>query len=316
MSQTQSHQHQNSVHPRNWNTQALLADGDWKLQLGTGVIAEFAKALPRLPADPEQLSFAANMYPEMCALAKDIRDILFKRHGVCLVKGLADSPFTPEQHRLFYALLGMALGTPLLHYGLIYPIKDRGVDYTKTALPVSMTCAETEFHTDSSSIDANPDILSLLCEVASHNGGESQVSNGLNIYRRLQTEAPHVLDVLRKPFIRDIVTPGKEASPENLKKNSFPIYVDADDGRDIVFRYMRYWIERGHERAGQPLGKPELEALDTLDAYLKDPSQMASFYLEAGDMIYFDNKIVAHNRTSYKDTPGNNRLLWRMWIQA
>lgn len=301
---------------RMWDAHALRENTEWQLDLTEAVVAEFAEALRHLPETPDEVRFSPAAFPAMMRLAGEIRRVLFEGHGVCLVKGLADTEFTPPQHRLFYAVLGMALGTPLKNYGLLYPIQDRGVDYTKTSLPVSMTCAETEFHTDSSSIDANPDILSLLCETPSLNGGESQVSNGLLIYHRLKEEAPEVLEILQQQFIRDIVTPGKDATLENLKKNCFPIYKPVDDDQEVEFRYMRYWIERGHQRAEQPLSSEEIQALDTLDRHLKDPRHMVSFFLKAGDMIYFNNKTVAHNRTAYEDTPGNTRLLWRMWIAA
>jgi alpha-ketoglutarate-dependent taurine dioxygenase len=306
----------NSQHlsPRMWDAQALRATNEWQLKLTKDVIDEFIRQFPDMPSCPEEYTFIKYNFPELQILANKIKNVLFQGHGVCLVKGLADSSLTVEQQRYYFAVLGMALGTPLTHYGLLYPIKDRGVDYRTQALPVSMTCAETEFHTDSSSVDANPDILSLLCENPSNNGGESQVSNALPIYHRLKEEAPEKLAILENNFIRDIVTPGKEATLDNLKQNSFPIFTPQDNECEMQFRYMRYWIARGKERVGESLTEAEVDALDTLDDLLKNHKYKFSFHLQKGDMIYFNNKMVAHNRTAYEDTPDNRRLLWRMWI--
>jgi len=199
-------------------------------------------------------------------------------------------------------------------YGRLYAVEDRGVDYKTSALPVSATSAETGFHTDSSSVDSSPDIVGLLCETPSSSGGESLVSNALRAHRELSLRAPDTIEVLEKDFIRDVVTPGRERSQANLLRNRFPIF--SGRGEQRTFRYMRYWVERGQRAAGRPLSARQTEALDALDQVLQAPENVVEFRLKRGDMLFLDNRIVAHNRRAYRDADGRKRRLQRTWISA
>jgi alpha-ketoglutarate-dependent taurine dioxygenase len=79
---------------------------------------------------------------------------------------------------------------------------------------------------------------------------------------------------------------------------------------------MRYWIEVGQDKAGQALDDRELRALDLLDEVLARPEHVVRFRLEQGDVLWVNNRVMAHNRTGYEDSPGNVRQLQRMWIQC
>ena len=94
-------------------------------------------------------------------------------------------------------------------------------------------------------------------------GGDSLLVNASNFLNSVKVEQKNLLKV---PVIRDIITPGKEYSLENLLKNKFPIL--NEDGPFTIFRYMRYWIERGHQKADIPLSKEYIEVLNQFDNYL------------------------------------------------
>ena len=79
---------------------------------------------------------------------------------------------------------------------------------------------------------------------------------------------------------------------------------------------MRFWIEKGQERAGEPLSARALGALDILDDLISAPEQAVRFHLGADDILLVNNRMLAHNRSEYQDTPGNVRCLRRMWIKA
>ena len=83
-----------------------------------------------------------------------------------------------------------------------------------------------------------------------------------------------------------------------------------------MFRYMRFWIEKGQAKAGEPLTDQELGALDILDELISAPEQVVRFHLEAGDVLWVNNRTLAHNRSEFQDTPENMRLLHRMWLKA
>lgn len=299
-----------------WDAKTLLTDSTWKKEIPKTAISEFMALRPTLPGSADAFVFNSAKQPALVRYAKEVKAAIFEGVGLVLSKGIAPLNLSEVEQQIFYASFGYALGTPLKQYGLLYPIMDRGVDYTKKALPISMTNAETAFHTDSSSVDTNPDILGLLCENPSKLGGESQVVNALTVYEQMLTHIPEAITHLHRAFIRDVVTPGKDPTRDNLLRNCFPIFNRVDSSEGIEFRYMRYWIEKGHNRAGLPLDKNTISALDALDAFLTAPNNVVSFQMEKGDIMWLNNRTIAHNRTAYTDTPDNIRKLQRMWISA
>jgi len=255
-------------------------------------------------------------WPALLAFVDDVRRELEDGCGVVITHGLAKLSLTAEQQRCFYIAYGSALGTPMLNYGRIYPVVDRGGSHETQSIPVSMTNAETSFHTDSSSIDVVPDFVGLLCETPSHNGGESLISNAIRAYHQMRDEAPDLAALLERPLIRDIVTPGRDKTRENLLRNRFPAFQLCDRTGGLLFRYMRYWIETGQQRAGLPLDPRTLQALDLLDAQLEASDNVLRYDLQRGDILWVNNRRLAHNRTAYRDSPGNVRQLQRMWVRT
>jgi hypothetical protein len=261
-------------------------------------------------------AWRASGWPRLAEFGARVREQLLHGDGVLRVCGLGELELDVELMRCFYVAFGCALGEPMLPYGRLYPVVDRGVSYKEQAVPVSMTSAETFFHTDSSSVDFVPDFVGLLCEEPSDHGGESLVSNALRVHQILREGSPALLEALYAPKFRDVVTPGREKTRENLLRNRFPIFSQEAGQPEPLFRYMRYWIEVGHEKAGVPLSELALAAMDRLDELLENPDNVVRFRLERGDFVWINNRQLAHNRTDYSDTPGNVRQLQRMWIEA
>ena len=128
---------------------------------------------------------------------------------------------------------------------------------------------------------------------------------------RVRRGHPEALEILYGDFVRDLVTPGAQRDHEHVLANAFPVF-SAPPGPAI--RYMRYWIERGQTLVGQPLDVGTLAAFDHLDRALEHPDHVLRFRLEAGDMMFCDNRIVVHDRDAYESDPEAPRLLCRLWI--
>ena len=83
-------------------------------------------------------------------------------------------------------------------------------------------------------------------------------------------------------------------------------------------RYMRYWIESGHQRAGVPLSPTLRMALNALDHAMNDAPEIQRIQrtLEPGEMIWTNNHICAHDRTAFFSNPPGEapRLKVRVWI--
>lgn len=300
-----------------WSASELLHSARWRRCLPTEVSDEilvFVSGAPRTAA--ADFHWQPDAWPRLRAFADEVRSELESGCGLVVLEGLDALDLSEEQLRCFYTAYGYALGEPMLQYGRLYPVVDRGGSHQTQAIPVSMTNAETSYHTDSSSVDVVPDFVGLLCEQPSHNGGESLVSNAARAYRQMREQEPELAELLERPLIRDVVTPGREKNRANLLRNRFPVFQRCKRPGGLLFRYMRYWIETGQRRADQALTPLQLQALDLLDRLLEAPENVLRFQLERSEILWVNNRRLAHNRTAYEDTPGNVRQLQRMWISS
>ncbi|MCB9879916.1 MAG: TauD/TfdA family dioxygenase [Planctomycetes bacterium] len=299
-----------------WSAADLRRDERYRRTLPAAVLAELHARLREHPdATAATFVWRPAAMPATAAFGADLRNELLNGDGLCLLHGLDALP-DEEQRRIAYVALGCALGEPMLQYGRLYPVVDRGASYTTQAVPVSMTNAETCFHTDSSAVGVVPDFVGLLCEEPSAQGGDSLVANALRALDALRAEHPAAVALLEQPWVRDVVTPGVEKTTANLLQNRFPVFAPCDEPGGVLFRYMRYWIEVGQQKAGAPLSDARRLALDLLDEALTRDDHVLRFRLERGDVLWVNNRILAHNRTAYRDTPDNVRRLQRMWVQA
>ena len=82
-------------------------------------------------------------------------------------------------------------------------------------------------------------------------------------------------------------------------------------------RYLRYWIEAGHEKAGQPLTPAQVNAFNVLDGVLNRRELRVEFDLKPGDMYFINNRWTLHNRTAFEDhaDAARRRHLVRLWLQ-
>ena len=230
--------------------------------------------------------------------------------GVALVRGL-DQLDGPALRQLYLAI-GCCIGELDTTYGALYDVTDSGGSYREQAIPVSQTHESTSVHTDSSRRETHPRWVGLACIRQAPRGGGSRLVSVVAVHDQLAKTHPDLLQRLKRSFHRDLVTPG---SPDNLaaiKANRFPVFSDAGDGPTM--RYMRYWIETGHQRIGQPLEPLDREAFDALDAALNDPQLRHDFAMAPGDLLFIDNHKVAHDREVYQDDPSAPRLMLRLWL--
>lgn len=291
----------------------------WRARIAVpGLVLEELRTVlatrPDLAGDLESVDLRPLATRHVEALAAVLREELRHGTGFCLLSLPAGDALTAQEQRLLFAALGNALGTLLTQYGRLYAVKDRGADYRNSTAPVSMTSERTGFHTDSSARDVVPDYVALLCERPAREGGDSLVSNALAVRAELELREPGMLRLLEQEWIRDLVTPGREQGIEQLLANRFPVFATDETPAGATFRYMRYWLERGQQRAGAPIGPEVVAALDRLDELLAAPRHVVQFRLAAGDMLFVNNRTLAHDRTAFVDDPAAPRLLWRMWV--
>src|SRR5207244_3760687 len=149
------------------------------------------------------------------------------------------------------------LGRPLdqnVQGTLLYDVTDTGQD-VRYGARFSVTNAESSYHTDSSFMDTVTDYVGLLCLNPAKAGGLSQMVSGYAVREELQARHPAAWAELTRPFHVDRrggVRPGEEPTAR------FPIFAETAGG--LMIRYLRFWIEAGHEKAGAPLTETQTAA--------------------------------------------------------
>jgi len=220
--------------------------------------------------------------------------------------------YSDNELRQLYAMTSRALGWINNRYTYFFDVMDRGLDYTKEAIPVSKTKAETGYHTDSTAKHYFPDIIGLLCLQPAKSGGESLITNAANLLHYITKEHPELKDLLHQSWCRDVITPGTVNNTEAILANDIPIYqYDADGG--VIFRYMRYWIESALVKLGREIPSELTRSLDIIDNYFAAPEHAMCFRLERGDMLFVNNRFLCHNRTAFEDGE-KPRVYVRAWI--
>jgi len=233
--------------------------------------------------------------------------------GTALIQGLG--ALDERDLRQLYLAIGRCIGTVDTTYGELYDVMDTGVSYLEKAIPVSQTNASTSVHTDSSRLETHPRWVGLACVRQAPVGGGSRLVSALAVHEHLATHHPEALIRLYKTFHRDVVTPGSEANALALiHTNAFGVFADANDGPTL--RYMRYWIEKAHDRINKPLEPLDIEAFNLLDQTLNDPQFRYDFDLRPGDLLFIDNHKLAHDRDAFRDDPAAPRLMVRLWLNA
>jgi hypothetical protein len=240
-------------------------------------------------------------------------NLLFGSGYVCIK---CDEELTEKQLRLLYMFIGKGLGNLNTSYGNLFDVVDQGMDHKKEAVPVSKTSAETSFHTDSTAKNYFPDIIGLLCISPAYSGGDSLIGSATQLYYHLKRDYPELLSVLKTPIIRDVITPGTDQDIDQILQNSFPVF--EENNKSITFRYMRYWIESAHIKTGKVLPNKLKEAMDEIDRFFSSEENILQFQLNAGDILYMNNRFLCHNRTAFEDRADLNirRKLVRTWINV
>jgi len=191
-------------------------------------------------------------------------------------------------------------------------VRDTGQDVASGAR-FSVTSYESSFHTDNSFGDSVLDYVGLFCLRAAKLGGASQNVNGHAVCSVLRREHPDVLEVLSSPFHVDRRGGVREGESPTVRR---PVVAWNESG--LLIRYLRYWIQAGHDKVAEPLTPAQRQALDILDGVLQRHDLRVEFELQPGQIYFINNRWILHNRTAFTDSPEPElrRHLVRLWLRA
>jgi alpha-ketoglutarate-dependent taurine dioxygenase len=310
--------HAAAVDPRSWDAQTVGDAAGWTHRLPDALIARLRSideargrgdgpiAALRLNADDK-----ANLGAYLAAAKRDLE----RGRGFVVLDRLPVDRMTEREAIALYWMIGQWLGEPIaqnVQGTLLYDVRDSGQNVAEGAR-FSVTSYESSFHTDNSFGETVVDWVGLLCLKTARSGGISQVVSGPAVVAALRREYPGALEALGRPFHVDRRGGVREGEAPTILR---PLIELGEPGP--LFRYLRYWIEAGHEKAGEPLSPDRREALDRLDEVLNRPALRAEFALEPGQVYFINNRWVLHNRTAFEDhpEPERRRHLVRLWLEA
>jgi alpha-ketoglutarate-dependent taurine dioxygenase len=303
---------------RAWTAATIDAAENWYAAVPDGALRLLRGALARWRREPRPVADLRLAAADVEAGRGELAPVLAtleRGRGFVVLDNLSDAVESPGELSAAYWLVGQLLGVPFaqnVEGTLLYDVKDTGRDLAAGAR-FSVTSYESSFHTDNSFGDTLLDYVGLLCLRPAQAGGVNQVVSGYHVHEVLRREHPDALAALCRPFHVDRrggVRPGEPPT------SRMPVI--AEDGPGLVYRYLRHWIEVGHQKANEPLTPGQVAALDVLDATLRRPEYRAEFTLRAGEALFLNNRWLLHNRTAFTDHPDRDRRrhLVRLWLRA
>jgi alpha-ketoglutarate-dependent taurine dioxygenase len=304
--------------PRAWRSSTIDDRQTWYYPLSQRCLDALDATIRRLRQQPQPTTDLCAAKEPCVACAEElqpVRNALETGRGFAVVQGPACERYSPEEMTACYWLIGQLLGRPLtqnVQGTLLYDVRDTGQD-VRYGARFSVTNAESSFHTDNSFGDGVADYVGLQCIRPARSGGLSQVVSGVSVHNEMLARHRDLLEVLYQPVHVDRrggVRPGEGPTVQ------YPVL--SWDGHGLLYRYLRYWVESGHDKIGQPLSAAQRQALDMLDEVANDPSLRVEFAMKSGDLFFINNRWILHNRTAFEDhaEPEQRRHLVRLWLRA
>lgn len=153
--------------------------------------------------------------------------------------------------------------------------------YSRTSLPLPA-------HTDSTTMDVPHDLVAFCMIRPDPAGGDSFVVSSADV---LKATSPSDVALLKTPV--------------SFGKRSYPVL---SQGVDPAIRYYEAQIDRGS------MDRDTAAVLSRLDALLAQPGLQHRFRLQAGDVLFLNNRKALHGRTGF--SADSDRLMHRFRIHV
>lgn len=310
--------------PGAWASSDLGAPAGLATQLPDAVLDELDQALASVRKESKRLADLTSdtfRLPSLTDFAQSLRQDLLSGRGLALLRGLPMERYTRDEAAMLYWGIGATLGPTIPQNAKgerLYSVRDEGYriakDYGATGVRYSKTTESFNFHTDSAPIltTATPDVIGLFAMHTAKSGGETLLVSGKTAHNFLLAERPDSLGQLYGSFHHDRTA---EWQPGQARTLEAPVL---RFDTDLEMRYMRFYIEQGHQKAAAPLSHEQVAAFDSLDAVMNRAELQLRFAMEAGDILLLNNHFVLHSRTAFEDYPeiDRRRHYARMWMKV
>ena len=234
--------------------------------------------------------------------------------GLFVIDGICMESFSVKEKTSIYTLASKILGELIIQnikQEKIVEIKDIGKSM-KTGGRYHETKEGGSHHTDSPQWKNVPDYLGLFCVHNAKKGGTNLFLSAYTIHNRILQERKDLLDIFYEKFYFDKRGEFKDGESPTVFQPIFEL-----KNKKLFFRYLRNYIDAGHDIQNQPLSQLQKDALTYLDNLMRMEDIALKYDLKPGDMVFSDNHWVVHGRTSFEDYDDENlkRFMLRTWIK-
>ena len=234
--------------------------------------------------------------------------------GLFIINGACLKDFSLKEKISIYTLVAKILGELIIQnikQEKIVEIKDVGKSM-QTGGRYHETKEGGSHHTDSPQWKDVPDYLGLFCVHNAKKGGTNLFLSAYTIHNRILKGRKDLLNILYGKFHFDKRGEFKEGESSTVFEPIFKF----KDGK-LYFRYLRNYIDAGHDIQNQSLSESQKEALTYLDNFMLEEDMIMSYDLKPDDMVFSDNHWIVHGRTAFEDSddPNLKRLMLRTWIK-
>jgi hypothetical protein len=293
--------------PSAWRASDFKTDDSWMRPLSEAHILEIENALADLKLRGLGFpNFGKSDFklPTLSAVLKDYMSELETDTGFILVRGIPVDRYDDDDVNSIYWGLGLHMGKPVRQNpqgDLIGRVMNVG-DLDDRQTRVYETNAYLPYHTDPT------DVVGLLCIRKAKTGGTSSLVSTASLYNEILTHHPEYLSCLYRPMFYPHLGGDKPGIS--------PIF--SYHKGQLSCRYLRQYLELGHDMMNAPLSAIELEAFDLIDAIVHDESMRIDMMMEPGDLQLVNNYAVMHSRTSFEDFDDLElrRKKLRLWLRT
>ena len=234
--------------------------------------------------------------------------------GLFVIDGICMESFSVKEKTSIYTLAAKILGELIIQniqQEKIVEVKDVGKSM-KTGGRYHETKEGGSHHTDSPQWKNVPDYIGLFCVHNAKKGGTNLFLSAYTIHNRILQERKDLLDIFYEKFHFDKRGEFKDGESPTVFE---PIFELKDE--KLYFRYLRNYIDAGHDIQNQPLSQPQKDALTYLDNLMHVEDIAMKYDLKPGDMVFSDNHWVVHGRMLFEDYDDENlkRFMLRTWIK-
>ena len=296
---------------------AGLSDRDGMIELDDESLMELDAVVATLRDNPlatevlEADAFELEACRQLMAKARAVLD-----HGVgfVIIDRLPIDAWSKAEATAAHWLLSQLISRPVAQNWagrLIYDVRDFGRPPGNGVRP-DVTNAEQHFHTDNSYNLCPPDYVALLCLRPARQGGVSSIVSFYSVFNRLLEAAPHLLDRLFQPYLFDR---NREHAPGAAPVISHPLM--QMEGSELRCRLSHGHVVNGYRMAGVPIDAIGEDALQALEATMREPQYAREFFFEPGQIQIVDNRRIGHRRTGFVDYDDEDRKrhLVRLWLR-